>query len=69
MTTASEERYGTLVDYRTGEAIGPATREQAQASATASDSGVFLVDVAGTPRPQNSDPAVFGELRTVYVQE
>ncbi len=66
--STSEERYGTLVDYVTGEPIGPATREQFHASDAAGETGAFEVDRDGNPVPADADEAVFGPTRTVYVQ-
>ena len=42
INTASE--FGTLYNYKTGEAIRPATEAEAKESAAAGDSGVILVD-------------------------
>ncbi|MGE5827598.1 MAG: hypothetical protein ACM30G_04440, partial [Micromonosporaceae bacterium] len=72
--TSSEEydmsEYGTLMDLASGEKIGPATAEQATWASEHGhpDSGGFAVDAEGTPRPADADPAVYGELRTVYIE-
>src|SRR5262245_3116543 len=61
--------FGTLVDYRTGEPIGPATQAQRDASRAAGDVGAFTIDRDGDPCPDSADAAVFGPLRSVFVQE
>lgn len=63
--------YGTLVDLATGERIGPATAEQATWADEHGhrDSGGFMIDTEGTPRHADADPGVYGELRTVYIEE
>lgn len=62
--------YGTLMDLATGKEIGPATAEQAQWAGEEGhrDTGGFLVDSDGTPRHEGADPAVFGALRSVYIE-
>jgi hypothetical protein len=60
--------YGTLYDMSTGEEIGPATREQREASDAAGETGAFCVDRDLEPCDVSADPQVFGPLRTVYVQ-
>jgi hypothetical protein len=61
--------YGTLIDYTTGEPIGPATEAQHRASRAAGDTGAFTIDRDGEPVASDADEAVFGPTRTVYVQE
>lgn len=60
--------YGTLYDMTTGEHIGPATKGQRAASDAASETGAFVIDRDAVPVDVSADPAVFGPLRTVYVQ-
>lgn len=62
--------YGTLMDYTTGQPIGPATAEQAAAQGRRVDEpGAFRVDRDGQPCADNADEAVFGPTRVVYVQQ
>ena len=62
--------YGTLMDLATGERIGPATAEQAAWASEHGhrDTGGFAVDEDGNPRHDDADPAVFGKLRSVYIE-
>lgn len=59
--------WGTLFDSNSDDAIGPATREQWEASMAAGETGVFLIDRTGDPCDPSADVAVFGPMRTVYV--
>lgn len=61
--------FGILYDYVIGGPIGPATRAQRDASRAAGETGVFTVDRNEEPCPPDADPAVFGPVRTVYVDE
>lgn len=66
MTT---QTYGTLYDYTTGQEIGPATREQWEASLSqaAGETGAITIDADGEVRHPSDDTAAYGQLRTVYV--
>jgi hypothetical protein len=59
-----------LHDLNTGEPIGDATQEQIDWAAGHGhrDTGGFLVDGDGTPRHEGSDEAVYGKLRSVYIE-
>ncbi len=67
-TVAAHRGYGTLYDMTTYEKIGPATKEQREASDAGGETGAFVIDRDGDPCHQSADPQVFGPLRTVYVQ-
>lgn len=49
ITIPSYAPHGHLTDADTGDVIGPATKEQQQASQGASDTGIFLIDKDGYP--------------------
>lgn len=60
--------HGTLIDYSTGEKLGPATAEQA-ATVGEGDTGTFRVDRDGNPIPEGLDESVYGPTKVVYVEQ
>jgi hypothetical protein len=59
--------FGALTDYVTGERIGPATREQRDASRQAGVTGAFKIDRDGGACAEDADEAVYGPTRWVFV--
>lgn len=58
---------GALVDYTTGERIGPATADQRAASLAAGDAGVILVDSDGAVVEVGTWAAQRADVRRVFV--